>query len=162
MKKMKRKRKSTSQLCPAEWTQVLTKRVFQGLFLIRHSCAAARRSVLPQRDGLFPDALLGHNADLECVPGVHVPLGGRDEDVLHKPHGSVQGQRDVLYVLHVLEADLVGQETGVRRPEGTRRSRSPVPSRVWKFTTNISLEVKIPLGNHSRDSAGPGEVRRTC
>lgn len=48
---------------------------------------------------------------LSASPVYTVSFRSRDEDAFHKSHGSVQGQRDMLHILHVLKTNLVGQET---------------------------------------------------
>lgn len=107
------------------------------------SVTSAQKSVLPQRNSLLPDALLGHDADLECIPGVHISLSSRNEDIFHKPHGPVQGQWDMLHILHVLKTNLVGQETWMRHLVIMQR-RSSLPQSFhrsqeskWIHHTNL-------------------------
>ena len=68
---------------------------------------ACRASVPPESDGLLLDALLRDDPEGDGVSGVDLPLGGRDEEVVHQVDGLLQADVRLLRPNHVLLADLI-------------------------------------------------------
>ena len=63
-------------------------------------------SIPPESDGPLLDALLGDDPEGDGVAGVDLPLGGRDEEVVHQVEGLLQAHLLVVRPHHVLLADL--------------------------------------------------------
>jgi hypothetical protein len=65
-----------------------------------------QRLILPQRERLSANSILGDNLDFNSITGVDVSLGSRDENFLQNGHGPVQGDGSRGHILLILQTDL--------------------------------------------------------